>query len=64
MKKICKKCKIGEMIEYILQQPAPCGEGYFSPRIMAKCNNCGQQEFIQKLPYVENKISGALEKLK
>ncbi len=63
-KESCEKCKNGEMIEYILQQRNLDNTGYFSPRVMAKCNNCGNTIFIKKLPNVDYKIVGAVEELR
>jgi len=51
IKNKCEKCKKGQMIEYVYRPEDPTEEGsYFAPRLMAKCNKCGQKAVIQRLP--------------
>ena len=48
---ICNKCKKGKMIEYIYRPEDPTEKGrYFAPRLMTKCDNCGQKAVVQRLP--------------
>lgn len=51
IKQKCKMCKKGQMVEYIYRPENPLERGsYFSPRLMAKCDKCGQRALIKRLP--------------
>ena len=58
----CSDCN-GKMVKYILQSETHGTETerkYYAPRLMAKCEKCGQSRFLQKLPMVDEEIKGAL----